>query len=81
MQNTTEQASKVFAELADKLASRGFEKQELQRYLSRVAFYLFAEHVGVLPSKPLSFILQHSRNDAPLANECISLLFALTTKQ
>lgn len=81
MQNnkTTEEAARLFAQLADKLHARGLDKMEVQQYLTRLAFYLFAEDVDLLPGRPLRFILEHARDKPDLAQECIRLLFEATS--
>jgi hypothetical protein len=50
----TEQAAGEFARLADSPRRRGVEAEPATHFLTRLLFCLFAEDVGLLPSRPLT---------------------------
>jgi type II restriction/modification system DNA methylase subunit YeeA len=59
--DVTEKAAGEFATLADSLRARGVDPQHAAHFLMRLLFCLFAEGIRLLPTKPLSALLESTR--------------------
>ena len=59
----TEEAASRVAGIAQKLRERGFEAEQVARFLDRVVFCLFAEDIDLLPSMVFTKVLERSRRD------------------
>jgi hypothetical protein len=71
-----EKACMVMADLHDKLKSGGFDEHELERFLVRVLFCLFAEDTGIFePSSFTSFIKNYTRPDGSDLGAQLNALF------
>ncbi|NVD44319.1 class I SAM-dependent DNA methyltransferase [Altererythrobacter sp. HHU K3-1] len=63
-QTLTEEAAEEFAQLAQRLRSRGHEGHEVAHFVNRLVFCMFAEDVGLLPDNMFSAMLRASRTQA-----------------
>jgi hypothetical protein len=73
-----ERAYGMMAALHDKLETGGFTGHELERFLVRVLFCLFAEDTGIFePNAFTSFILNHTRDDGSDVGAQLNRLFDL----
>ncbi len=59
----TEEAASRVAGIAQKLRERGFEAEQVARFLDRVVFCLFAEDIDLLPSMVFTKLLEKSRRE------------------
>ncbi|GGD58746.1 type IIL restriction-modification enzyme MmeI [Croceicoccus mobilis] len=57
-QMLTEEAAEEFAQLAQRLRSRGHEGHEVAHFVNRLVFCMFAEDVGLLPDHMFSAMLR-----------------------
>ncbi len=71
---TKEAASRV-AGIAQKLRERGFEAEQVARFLDRVVFCLFAEDIDLLPSMVFTKLLGKSRREPKRFVRLTSQLF------
>ncbi len=60
-QMLTEEAAEEFAQLAQRLRTRGHEGHEVAHFVNRLVFCMFAEDVGLLPDHMFSAMLRASR--------------------
>jgi hypothetical protein len=59
----TAEAAAKFSDLAQRLRARGHEPQAVAHFVNRLVFCMFAEDVGLLPSKLFAKMLDASRAD------------------
>ena len=59
----TEEAASTVAGIAQKLRERGFEAEQVARFLDRVVFCLFAEDIDLLPSMVFTKLLKKTRRE------------------
>jgi len=76
----TEIAATEFASLADSLRKRGNDPQRAAHFLMRLLFCLFAEDIGLLPSKLFSRLLERTRARPADFNTRLAELFQAMTK-
>ncbi len=76
----TEQAARHFAEIAQRLRSRGHDPQRVAHFLDRILFCLFAEDAGLLPKGIFSRLshVSHGRSDVFMT--ALADLFAKMSK-
>jgi type II restriction/modification system DNA methylase subunit YeeA len=78
--DVTDAAAKRFAQIAQRLRDRDFDPQRVAHFLSRIVFCLFAEDVGLLPSRVFARLLDAARK-SPLQSETLfRQLFAVMHK-
>lgn len=75
-QMLTEEAAQEFAQLAQRLRSRGHEGHEVAHFVNRLVFCMFAEDVGLLPDHMFSKMLKASRSEPEEFADNASTLFA-----
>lgn len=74
-EEVTEEVAGEFAELAERLRSRGHDAHAVARFLSRLLFCLFAEDTKLLPDGVLSRILSATPGDAGTVHQLMAELF------
>lgn len=75
----TRQVAERLAGLAEALRKRGFDSNEVARFLDRIVFCLFAEDVGLLPKKLFSEIAENAPTPKHFA-ELVKQLFDAMAK-
>ena len=68
-------AAEKMAKLHDALKSHGYDGHELEVYLVRLLFCLFADDTGIFPRQSLHSYLENSREDGSDLSERIARLF------
>jgi len=72
----TEAAARAFATLADSLRGRGEDPEVTAHFLMRLLFCLFAEDIGLLPSKLFATLVDRTRTRPADFSTRLSQLFA-----
>ena len=75
-QALTEKAAATFARLAQSLRRRGHAPQTVAHFVNRLVFCMFAEDVGLLPSRMFTRMLQQARRRPHDSAELAGQLFA-----
>jgi type II restriction/modification system DNA methylase subunit YeeA len=76
----TEAAAGKFADLAKSLNARGHDPQKVAHFLNQCLFCLFAEDVGLLPSKLFERLLDKSQTDPAKLSTRLESLFTSMRK-
>ncbi|MBI4877145.1 MAG: class I SAM-dependent DNA methyltransferase, partial [Acidobacteria bacterium] len=72
----TEEAAETFAGLAQALRERGHAPQRVAHFVNKLLFCLFAEDIGILPTKLLTRLLEASRRRPDRFQDMAGRLFA-----
>ncbi len=75
-QHVTEEAARHFAQLAERLRSRGAPAEQIAHFLIQLLFTLFAEDVDLLPNRLLTRMVTQQRLRPDLFNRQLSMLFS-----
>jgi type II restriction/modification system DNA methylase subunit YeeA len=75
--DVTDAAAKRFAQIAQRLRDRDFDPQRVAHFLSRIVFCLFAEDVGLLPSRVFARLLDAARKNPVQSETLFRQLFAV----
>jgi type II restriction/modification system DNA methylase subunit YeeA len=81
VEQVTEEAAGQFAELAERLRSRGHKSQEVAHFLLRLLFCFFAEDVTLLPKGLLKRLLASTRTAPDQFTGQIGELFGLMSQK
>lgn len=74
-EEVTQEAARQLAEIAQALRGRGLDPHEVALFLDRIVFCLFAEDIGLLPSKVFSRIVENARHAPPRCARLMGELF------
>jgi len=77
----TEEAAGRFAELADKLQTRGHPALAVAHFLNRLLFCFFAEDIGVLPRAVVTRLLEATRTTPKKFTAQLAQLFTLMSRE
>ena len=72
----TQQAASTFASLAQGLRERGYEPQDVARFVNRLVFCMFAEDMGLLPDRLFQRMLEQAHRRPEQFQALASDLFA-----
>lgn len=75
--DVTDAAAKRFAQIAQRLRDRNFDPQRVAHFLSRIVFCLFAEDVGLLPSRVFARLLDAARKNPAQSETLFRQLFSV----
>ncbi len=76
----TEKAAAEFARLAESLRKRGSDPEQAAHFLMRLLFCLFAEDIGLLPSRLFTQLVERWRTRPDQFNGILRQLFAVMAK-
>ena len=68
-------AAEKMARLHDALKSRGYDGHDLEVYLVRILFCLFADDTGIFPQQAFTNYVENARKDGSDLSERIGKLF------
>ena len=72
----TKEAANEFSALAQSLRSRGFGSEDVAHFVNRLIFCMFAEDVGLLPSKLFNRAIELASENTESAQNNLSTLFS-----